>query len=44
MNVGDGVTYTRTAAFEYRATPGGSNVSSGDFGMLTVTVSSIARS
>ena len=36
--IGDGVTYTRTAAFEYRATPGGSKITSGDFGMATVTV------
>jgi type II secretory pathway pseudopilin PulG len=36
--IGDGVTYTRTASFAYRATPGGSNVSSGDFGLATVTV------
>ena len=39
VNLGDGATYTRTVAFEYRATPGGSKALSGDFGMLTVTVS-----
>ena len=42
IDFGDGATYTRTAAFEYRATPGGSKVSSGDFGMATVTVTSSA--
>ena len=42
IDFGDGETYTRTAAFEYRATPGGSKVSSGDFGMATVTVTSSA--
>jgi len=38
ITFGDGATYTRTVAFEYRTTPGGSKVSSGDFGMITVTV------
>jgi Tfp pilus assembly protein PilV len=38
VNFNDGATYTRTVAFEYRTTPNGSKVSSGDFGMVTVTV------
>ena len=40
VSFGDSATYTRTVAFEYRATPGGVAVSSGDFGMATVTVTS----
>lgn len=38
VNFNDGATYTRTVAFEYRTTPNGSRVGSGDFGMVTVTV------
>jgi Tfp pilus assembly protein PilV len=38
ITLGDNVSYTRVAAFEYRATPGGTAQSSGDFGMATVTV------
>jgi|SRR5581483_3695253 len=37
---GDGATYTRTVAFEYRASPGGTATSSGDFGLVTVKVTS----
>jgi Tfp pilus assembly protein PilV len=40
ITFGDNATYTRTVAFEYRVTPGGAKVSSGDFGMITVTVTS----
>jgi prepilin-type N-terminal cleavage/methylation domain-containing protein len=36
VNVGG--SYTRSVAFEYRATPSGTAVPSGDFGMVTVTV------
>jgi hypothetical protein len=39
ITIGDGVTYTRTASFSYRSTPGGANTSSGDFGIASVTVS-----
>jgi Tfp pilus assembly protein PilV len=40
IDLGDNVSYTRLAKFEYRTTPGGSAVSTGDFGMATVTVTS----
>jgi hypothetical protein len=44
INFGDGGTYTRSAKFEYRATPSGAKAGSGDFGMATVTVKSAAGS
>ena len=40
VDLGDGATYTRTVSFDYRTTPGGSKVASGDFGLATVTVTS----
>jgi len=40
INLGDNATYTRTAAFEYRATPNGAAAGTGEFGMATVTVAS----
>jgi Tfp pilus assembly protein PilV len=40
INFGDGATYSRTVAFEYRATPNGVAVATGEFGMVTVTVTS----
>ena len=38
VTVGDGQTYTRKVTVEYRSTPSGSSVSSGDFALVTVTV------
>jgi prepilin-type N-terminal cleavage/methylation domain-containing protein len=40
ISFGDGGTYTRSVAFEYRATPSGAAAGTGNFGMITVTVSS----
>ena len=40
IDFGDSANYTRKAAFEYRTTPGGSKVASGNFGMITITVTS----
>ena len=40
IDLNDGAIYTRTVSFDYRTTPGGSKVASGDFGLATVTVTS----
>jgi len=40
VSFGDGASYTRSVTFRYRATPTGANAASGDFGLLTVTVTS----
>ena len=40
VDFGDTATYTRTVSFDYRTTPGGAKVASGDFGLATVTVTS----
>src|SRR5205814_6184451 len=40
ISFGDGGTYTRSVAFEYRATPSGVAAGTGEFGMITVSVSS----
>jgi type II secretory pathway pseudopilin PulG len=38
INTGDGVIYTRAVTVEFRNTPGGPKVLSGDFAMVTVVV------
>jgi Tfp pilus assembly protein PilV len=40
VNLNDAKAYTRTVAVDYRATPSGSKAASGDFAMVTVTVTS----